>query len=125
MQEFGDAVELTPGSTSFAKIRAIHAEVGDIAIREDGSELILFIGNITHGHFGSYENDLSEEQHEQIIAESLVDFLLELLADKYFLFKSVNTGGWARFDMIEEGDMQSPNTQWFKWSGPIRKMEQR
>ncbi|MFT3745289.1 MAG: hypothetical protein QM785_13475 [Pyrinomonadaceae bacterium] len=123
VEEFGDAVESTSDSIAFAEIKAKHPAVGNVSVQDDGTEITLFIGDITHGHFGSYEDDLSEEEHERVIAESLVEFLSDLFEDKYFLYTSRHSGGWARFDMVQESDMQSPNTQWFKWSGPIEKLE--
>ena len=120
-QEFGPTVKLEPISRKFAIFDAKHPDVGKVVVEENGSELILSIGNITHGHFGSYDSDLSDEEHASVIAESLVDFLRELFADNYFLFKSARSGGWARLDMIKPSDMLSPNTAWYKWSGPVHR----
>ena len=119
VNRFGKDVKLDPGSKRFASFGPQHPHVGGVVVEEDGTELIVYIGDITHGHFGSYDPGLSEEEHHEIIAQSIVEFLVDLFADSYFLFKSERSGGWARLDMIKEKDMNSPNTQWFKWSGPL------
>lgn len=111
---------LRPASNDFAIFKAKNHDVGDVVIEEDGNELIVFVGNITHGHFGSYESGLSEAEHEEVVAESLVDFLVELFADEILLFKSDWKGGWARREMVNEKDLLFPETEWFAWSGPIK-----
>lgn len=119
--EFGDGVRINCESKEFAVFEAKHPRVGNVIIGDDGDEIIVSIGDITHGHFGSYESGLSSEEHEEVIAESVVSFLVDLFTDKYFLHKSKWSGGWTRFDMIAETDMQSPKVQWFRWSGPIHR----
>ena len=116
---FGPDVELTPSSKEFASFDAKHPEVGDVTIIDDGDELTVYVGNIAHGHFGSYEDGLSAAEHEAFIADELINFLVELFADEYLLFKSKWSGGWARREVVTESEMRSPKTHWFKWSGPI------
>jgi len=118
LHHFND-VTVDRKSKYFAIFPAKHPEVGEVRIEEDGSELILYIGEITHGHFGSYEPGLSEQEHSEIIVESVTDFLRDLFADEYYLFRGDQSGGWARLDMVKESDMRSRNMRWYKWSGPI------
>lgn len=122
VDRFGDFVAINLDSETFAVFNAAHSEVGELKIVEDGGEIIVYVGHITHGHFGSYEPSLTVEQHEEVIAESLIQFLVGLFDDKYFLFSSEGGGGWARYDMIKEEDMKSPRTRWFKWSGPYNRL---
>ena len=119
IRRFGDAVSTDREKKEFAIFQPRHPEVGEVRIEEDGNELILCIGDITHGHFGSYEEGLSEQEHFEIIAESVVEFLAGLFSDEYYLFSSERSGGWTRFDMVKTSDMTSPNVRWYKWSGPI------
>jgi len=118
--EFGDRVKINPGSKEFAVFEAKDPAVGDAILEEDGDEVTIFVGDITHGHFGSYESSLSLKQdHEEIVAQSVVSFLIDLFADKYFLKQSRWYGSWIRCDKVKETDMLSPKVRWFKWSGPI------
>jgi len=119
LSRFDGLVTLSPASKEFAIFQAKHPAVGNVIIEEDGNELIVFIGDITHGHFGSFESGLTDEEHEQRIADDLVDFLVEFFADEYLLYKSRWTGGWGRRDMFKESDFQSRTTKWYSWSGPM------
>ncbi len=116
---FGAQVRLAPESREFASFEAKHPSVGDVVIEDDGMELIVSVGNITHGHFGSYEDGLSEAEHEKVIANHLVGFLEELFADRCLLFKASWGGGWTPVEDVQEKKLRSPRRQWFKWSGPI------
>lgn len=116
---FGDEVRIDKYSDIFAKFDGKHPSVGDLTLGLDSEELIVSIGDITHGHFGSYLAAATDADPEEAVAESVVGFLNDLFDDKYLLFKSEGSGGWARDDMIEDSDMRSPNVRWFKWSGPI------
>jgi hypothetical protein len=119
VKRFGGDVKIDSESTEFARFDPKHPDVGGVVVEEDASELIVYIGGITHGHFGSYNSGLSEAEHQKIIAQDLVDFLVDLFADGYFLFKSERSGGWTHRDLISDEDMESPQTEWFLWSGPI------
>jgi len=124
VRQFGSKVKVNLNSRDFAVFEAAHPEVGNVTIEEDGNEMIVSVGNLTHGHFGIYEPDLGVEEQETYIAESVIDFLVDLFDDKFYLFSSAGSGGWARSDFVKESDMLSPNTRWYKWSGPVtRKLE--
>ncbi len=117
-KSFGDAVHIDSKSKDFAIFAPKHPSVGKVVIEEDYGELIVSVGDITHGHFGSYESGLSEEQHAKVISDDLVDFLQSLFADQVLLFKARWGGGWTLLEN-EENRRLSPNRQWFKWSGPV------
>lgn len=116
---FGDVVRLDFESRDFAVFAAKHPSVGDVVIEENYGELIVFVGNITHGHFGSYEADLSEAEHVAVITQNLVGFLQHLFDDKYLLFKAPWGGGWTLPEHVKERKLKSRSRQWFKWSGPV------
>ena len=118
-EHFGSDVNLTPCSKEFASFDAKHPEVGNVVIEDDGNELIVSVGNITHGHFGSYDDGSSAGEHEAVIAEDLIGFLEDLFADKYLLFTATWGGGWFLLDDIPEKKLRSRYRRWFKWSGPI------
>lgn len=119
VEHFGQDVLLTPSSDTFASFAAKHLEVGNVVIQDDKTELIVSVGNITHGHFGSYEDGMSDEEHEAEVTSQLLEFLDNLFSDRYLLFKARWGGGWTLAEEVEESKLRSKNRQWFKWSGPI------
>jgi hypothetical protein len=119
--QFGKTVSIDSESRKFAIFPAKHPSVGNVIVEEDGPELNVSIGSITHGHFGSYEEALSEGEHAKVIAHDLVDFLLDLFADKYVLYKASGGGGWTHIDWVKESDLNSPDIESFNWSGPIHR----
>jgi len=119
VEKFGPSVTLDPVSPIFATFPAEHPAVGDVLIEEDGNEITVFIGNITHGHFGSYEEKLSSDEHEAVIALNVTEFLAELFGDKILLFTARWGGGWSRVEDGMNESILSGKKTWFKWSGPI------
>ena len=101
---------------------AIHADVGDIEIHDDGDELTVVAGNFTHGHFSNYDSDLSPDEKAKIIADEVVAFLENLFADRIVLWGSHHgSGGW-----YSRGGETDNITGLFKergkeyvWSGPL------
>ncbi|MDR3455881.1 MAG: hypothetical protein P4N60_00425 [Verrucomicrobiae bacterium] len=101
----------------------VHPEVGDIGIHDDGDELTVYAGNFTHGHFSNYDENLSEAQKAEQIAEDVVAFLKSVFADEIIFWGShMGGGGWRQ--------RSKPNPFWSKlilgkpkkeyvWSGPL------
>ncbi len=87
---------------------AVHADVGDIQIYDDGDEITVVAGNFTHGHFSNYE-DISEEESERMIAENVADFLEKLFSDKVVLLGSHKGGGECR--VVDPDTVISGNTR--------------
>jgi hypothetical protein len=107
---------------------AMHPQVGDIQIHDDGSELTVVAGNFTHGHFANYDEDLSDDKKDEAIVEDVIEFLEALFADRVVLWGSHGGGGgWYRRDrpqtdrhalplQIEQMKQASDH---FVWSGPL------
>jgi hypothetical protein len=101
---------------------AMHPEVGDVVIQDDGSELTLIAGNFTHGHFSNYDTKLTQQQKEERIAEDVVRFLEDLFADRIALWGSHRgVGGWCKRDLPSESELRLLMDRAKKcvWSGPI------
>lgn len=96
---------------------AKHQSVGDLSIWDDGDEVTVSIGDISHGHFSSFDSDLTQSEMELEVAEQVVDFLKMMFADKYLLYKSDGSGGWQHLDYIEKPFEFQENTEYFVWSG--------
>jgi hypothetical protein len=96
---------------------AIHPEVGDVLIYDDGDELTVIAGKFTHGHFSNYEKDLSEEQKSETISEEVVDFLEALFSDQIVLWGShQGSGGWYHRGSPSARKVEAKK---YVWSGPL------
>jgi hypothetical protein len=99
---------------------AAHAQVGDVTILDDGDELTVYIGTITHGHFNDYTPDNSPDAQMRAIVDSVVWFLQDLVADRVLIWQSNGSGGWRIIEKDESLDVRSDaGTQFYLWSGPI------
>jgi hypothetical protein len=98
---------------------AIHPEVGDVVISDDGYELTLEAGNFTHSHFSNYDDNLSESQKAERISEDVAQFLEELFADRVVLWGShAGSGGWYPRDE-QPSRLFRAHGELYVWSGPI------
>ena len=105
---------------------AIHPEVGDIAILDDGNELTIYAGNFTHGHFDCDDPQTPEPERTERTVGAVMAFLDELFADRIVLWGSHRgCGGWfAREETAETleelrewTDGEAPKL--YTWSGPL------
>jgi hypothetical protein len=102
---------------------AIHPEVGDIKIYDDGSELTLVAGNFTHGHFSDFDTKDPDEA-EQNIVDDVLRFLERLFADQIVLWGSHQSrGGWynrgGTSKAIPSLEQMKEGKQLYVWSGPV------
>ena len=82
-----DAVAVIPGT---------NPAVGNIEVQDDLHELIVFVGDITHGHFDCHDESLSEEQQHVEIADDVLDFLADVFSDKVEFYRTGRGGGGWR-----------------------------
>src|SRR5687768_3456956 len=73
-------------------------ELSPLQICDDGDEATIYLGAITHGHFGCYEDGISGDERHRQIAENVVDFVRDLLSDRIVASSSLGgrIGGWRR-----------------------------
>jgi hypothetical protein len=121
-ERFGER-GMQPGRSSneVAIFPAVHPEVGDVTIWDDGYEATVEIGDITHGHFNPYDDSLSSEQVPKRVSDDVVEFLQDMFEDKVLLWKARDgrSGGWCMLeqnDSLMEGDVLT-----YLWSGPIQR----
>jgi hypothetical protein len=102
---------------------AAHTQVGNVTIWDDGDEATVFIENITHGHFTSYDETLSKQEREKVVTEDVVDFLSELFADRVLLWTSESgrSGGWKMLQGQSPAELMHEKAKCFLWSGPIKR----
>lgn len=108
-----------PSDANTLFIRGAHPEVGDVEIRDDDDELTVTIGLITHCHFNTFGEDISEEDASaEAIAEHVASFLDHLVNDRVVLWSHEGAGGARTFDEGESLEFE-PGAQNYLWSGPV------
>lgn len=90
---------------------AIHPDVGDIEVHDDDDEVTVFIGSITHGHFGNYDEGLARLQRDQLIVDAVIAQLELIFSEKTELYRTSWGGGW--------GPRGTGTGEVFVWSGPV------
>lgn len=114
---------LQPGKSGneIALFPAIHPEVGDITIWDDGDEATIGIGEITHGHFNPYDDSFTSDQIAERVTEEVIEFLEDLFADRVLLWKSPDgrSGGWQVLGHGDDDPPRGDNLRYL-WSGPIQ-----
>ena len=108
---------LHEGKETVASFPAAHPEVGDLRIDDDGDELTISVGQLTHGHFAprSYETPAHEKEEELI--ERVLEFVDEVFHDRIEFWTAEKCGGWH--PRGEEPLAAGPNMRRFVWSGPV------
>src|SRR5215831_16761115 len=61
---------------------AKHAQVGDLTIQDEGDELTVIIGSITHRHFGSPLRQATPYEQAEGIATQVTEYLRQLFSDE-------------------------------------------
>jgi len=101
---------------------AVHNEVGDLEIYDDGTEARIHITKITHGHFGCWDENLNETEREKDIAESVVDFVKQVFSCKVIFFSRMDgrVGGWQTLKADGTRHEKKPAMKYYSWSGPLK-----
>jgi len=108
-------------------IHSKYPEIGDVTIFDDRGEATLVIGNITHSHFDPCDPDLSQDQIDQIVTESVIGFLNDLFNDRVLFWVSSDgqSGGWRWLDgeaEVSQLEKEFPEDgRFYLWSGPVKK----
>jgi hypothetical protein len=99
---------------------AIHPEVGDIEIFDDGKEVTVKLGNLTHVHFDNYDTGLSEAEVAERLSSGVLSFLEDLFSDKIVVWGSHRgAGGYYHRDHKRPRSLFSRRRKKYVWSGPL------
>ena len=115
------AMQIEDHSEARVVFPAKHPSVGDLIIQDDGEELTLFVGSITHRHFCSTNLSASPEVQAEQIAFEVTAYLRQLFADQIEFFGTGRSGG-AR---ARSGKKRGPISKFlfgkksYVWSGPL------
>ena len=99
-----------------------YASIGELSIMDEGDEALVYIGNITHSHFNSYDEALNPEERVKAVSEMVVTFLDDLFKDQVVLWGSAE--GRGGFFYRSNGSLPKDITKeekLFVWSGPIQR----
>ena len=110
-------LRLHQGKQPVASFPAAHPEVGDLHIDDDGDELTISVGQLTHGHFSPITYQTPSQKSDEEIIERLIAFLDEVFNDQIEFWTAGRMGGWH--PRGAEPSVQRPNMRRFVWSGPI------
>jgi hypothetical protein len=123
----GRGLRIAPKPGRYAVFPAAHPLVGDIAIDEDGDDLIVYLGHFTHAHLGNNDEGLRGAERATAIVANLMELLQAVFADRVVMWGSHNGGGG--FCAKEEGwdlgvveavpERLEESAQVFVWSGPV------
>ena len=102
LQERLPTHEFAVASETALTYPARHPEVGSLEIHDDGDELTVFYGTITHAHFDD--------------ADELVAELTELFADRIVLWAGPVGDGSCHITLE---DKSTAGRKRFLWSGPL------
>ena len=119
----GKGMQSHPGAAPFAIFPAVHPDVGDIEIYDDGDELTVVVGKFTHRHFSNYDQGVSQVERACRIGNDLAVFLSDLFADRIEMYGSHLGGGGTRLRDGRSRGLASKvvfGSKTYVWSGPVR-----
>ena len=100
---------------------AAHPDVGDVTIYDEGNEALVYVGNITHGHFGSDDPSRTDAAATEPVTEQVVRFLNDLFADRVLLWRQSGdgAGGWYLLGCDNSSPFMGADDSAYVWSGPV------
>ncbi len=121
-RRFGDAFHPGDDPHTVAIFPAAHPEVGDVIVRDEGDEAIVFLGDITHEHFSSDVDAEFDTARAEEVARDVADFLSELFADRILLWQAFFgwIGGYRLLPAVDRSRYLERWARCCRWSGPIQ-----
>ena len=112
-------LKLFAGNNIFAVFPAIHPDVGDIQIFDDGDEVRVEVGRFTHTHFGPSEEGVTWKEDGERIANEVIAFLGNIFDHKVKFYVTPRTGGCEPIGSQQGAFSKaiSGPHQYFVWSG--------
>jgi hypothetical protein len=112
---FGYGVRIHDGKQPVAIFPAAHADVGELKIYDDDVELMVDVGNLTHGHFSPRNYEAPQAEREEEVIERVMAFLEAVFDDQIEFWRTDIEGGWGPRGSEPIG----PNPRKYTWSGPL------
>ncbi|MHB8900127.1 MAG: hypothetical protein ACYC6Y_15365 [Thermoguttaceae bacterium] len=104
-----------------ASIASPCERLGEVAIYDDGDEVMVELTGATRSHFACYDEHLSREGKEERICADVIAFLEALFADRVVVWCVAGglAGGWRMLTRGEELPKRSLVRRQFVWSREI------
>ena len=107
-----------------AVFAAVHPDVGDVTVRDQGTRVTVAIGDVIADDFLSFDGHLSRDERIERITKDVVRFLAELFADRLLFWRSTdnrNPGWRERGDAGYSEPLVLDNRAYrrYVWSGPL------
>ena len=119
----GELIRVGGEADALIVFPAKHPEIGDLVIQDEGDELTVIVGTITHRHFASQSPGSSAQFQAEQIATEVTEYLRQLFADEIEFYGDGSRGG-ARARSDKERGLVSKlllGTRTYVWSGPIER----
>ena len=102
-------------------IPAKHHSVGDLVIHDEGDELTVLLGSITHRHFCSQDSSASPEAQAEGIAFEVTTYLRQVFADEIEFYGTGGSGGATVRSDKRRGILSRLllGKKSYVWSGPL------
>jgi hypothetical protein len=114
----GRGLVMVQGDYPYLRFPAIHPDVGDIEIYDDGDELTVGYGKFTHCHYGMYS--ARSEQWAKEAVDAVIADLAALFSDKLKMWGSHDGGGGIVREGYEEFYPADADYPLYVWSGPAK-----
>jgi hypothetical protein len=75
-------LRLHPRKQPIASFPAAHPEVRDLYIDDDGGELTISVGRLTHAHFSPTPHQAPSQKNDEEVIERVIAFLNEVFNDQ-------------------------------------------
>ncbi len=92
----------------FVTVPGACRELGAFHVVDDGDELTVYVGDITHGHFGIDDDTLPHDLAEREVVADVIDFFSATFADKIEFYRNTYGGGGWR----PAGTGPEPSVTW-------------
>jgi hypothetical protein len=101
---------------------APHPGIGELHLMDYETEVIAFVGEITHGHFSTYNGETTQDEIDQAVTESVLEFLEDTFQDKVLFYqaKDGKGSGWQTIDSNEITKGLTEKAHCYVWSGPYQ-----
>jgi hypothetical protein len=119
LRKFGEKQFVVGVDEQIAIFPPAHRDFGELSILDDGNEVTVSVGRLTHTHFGPVEDVSVTADVEETILRPLIEFLEDLLADRLLVW--CVPGKCAGYqDVSDETERVPKEAMTFVWSGPCR-----
>jgi hypothetical protein len=96
---------------------------GELLICDDGDEVTIFLGGITHCHFSQEYLGSGEYSPEGEVVQDVIDYLKDLFADRLVFYHAPNHHGDGSIQRPSAQQLEAIPDEWhcFVWTRPLNR----